>query len=324
MFGMQFLGNLTLYLSTENEKILLFYIAQLGAFILFLVLQRVIYPNADQLLNHNMLLLLSVGLLMLARLSFDKAARQAELAALAAVLTFVIPVIIRKSGRLRNLYWLYGAAGFGLLAVVFIAGSITHGAKLSITVYGITLQPSELVKVLFVFFVAGMLHEAVDFKRIVLTSALAAAHVLLLVMSKDLGAALIFFVTYLVMLYVASRQPLYFLGGLLAGSAAAWVAWKLFAHVQTRVLAWSDPFSVIDKEGYQIAQSLFAIGTGGWFGLGINQGMPYKIPVVEQDFIFSADCRRNGYSVCTPFDFYISEQLLYDSQHCHSVEGLLL
>lgn len=108
-----------------------------------------------------MLLLLSVGLLMLARLSFDKAARQAELAALAAVLTFVIPVIIRKSGRLRNLYWLYGAAGFGLLAVVFIAGSITHGAKLSITVYGITLQPSELVKVLFVFFVAGMLHEAV-------------------------------------------------------------------------------------------------------------------------------------------------------------------
>lgn len=215
MFGMQFLGNLTLYLSTENEKILLFYIAQLGAFILFLVLQRVIYPNADQLLNHNMLLLLSVGLLMLARLSFDKAARQAELAALAAILTFVIPVIIRKSGRLRNLYWLYGAAGFGLLAVVFIAGSITHGAKLSITVYGITLQPSELVKVLFVFFVAGMLHEAVDFKRIVLTSALAAAHVLLLVVSKDLGAALIFFVTYLVMLYVASRQPLYFLGGLL-------------------------------------------------------------------------------------------------------------
>lgn len=159
---------------------------------------------------------------MLARLSFDKAERQAELAALAAVLTFVIPVIIRKSGRLRNLYWLYGAAGFGLLAVVFIAGSITHGAKLSITVYGITLQPSELVKVLFVFFVAGMLHEAVDFKRIVLTSALAAAHVLLLVVSKDLGAALIFFVTYLVMLYVASRQPLYFLGGLLAGSAAAW------------------------------------------------------------------------------------------------------
>lgn len=248
MFGMQFLGNLTLYLSTENEKILLFYIAQLGAFILFLVLQRVIYPNADQLLNHNMLLLLSVGLLMLARLSFDKAERQAELAALAAVLTFVIPVIIRKSGRLRNLYWLYGAAGFGLLAVVFIAGSITHGAKLSITVYGITLQPSELVKVLFVFFVAGMLHEAVDFKRIVLTSALAAAHVLLLVVSKDLGAALIFFVTYLVMLYVASRQPLYFFGGLLAGSAAAWVAWKLFAHVQTRVLAWSDPFSVIAEE----------------------------------------------------------------------------
>ncbi len=73
-----------------------------------------------------------------------------------------------------------------------------------------------------------------------------------------------------------------------------------------------------------MAQSLFAIGTGGWFGLGINQGMPYKIPVVEQDFIFSAIAEEMGILFCTPFDFYISEQLLYDSQHCHSVEGLLL
>lgn len=293
-FSMHLLGNLILYLSTENEKILYFYGAQALAFMIFLILQHLIYPGADKLLNHNMLLLLSVGLLMLARLSFDKAERQSELAALAAVLTFLIPWIIRKAGKLRDLYWVYGAVGLGLLAAVLIAGQLSYGAKLSLTVYGVTLQPSELVKILFVFFAAGMLHEVQDFRRVALTTGMAAAHVLILVLSKDLGGALIFFVTYLVILYAATKQPLYFLAGTLAGSGAAWAAWKLFSHVQTRVLAWSDPFSVIDNEGYQIAQSLFAIGTGGWFGLGLNQGMPYKIPVVEEDFIFAAIAEEMG------------------------------
>ena len=80
MFGMQFLGNLTLYLSTENEKILSVFIAQLGTFILFLVLQRVIYPNADQLLNHQYAAALKCGdSYAFARLSFDKGReRQAQ------------------------------------------------------------------------------------------------------------------------------------------------------------------------------------------------------------------------------------------------------
>ena len=139
-----------------------------------------------------------------------------------------------------------------------------------------------------------MLQERHDFQRVAVTTAAAAAFVLVLVLSKDLGGALIYFVTYLMLLYVATAQPLYLLGGLLAGSGASWIAYHLFSHVQTRVLAWSDPFSVIEKEGYQITQSLFAIGTGGWFGLGLNQGMPYKIPVVEQDFMFSAIAEELG------------------------------
>lgn len=293
-FSMHFLGNLVLYLSTENERILYFYGAQALAFLIFLVFQHIFYPDADTLLNHNLLLLLSVGFLMLARLSFDKAERQFELSILAAGLTFLIPWMIRKAGKLRNLYWLYGATGFCLLTAVLIAGQLSYGAKLAITFYGITVQPSEFVKVLFIFFAAGMLHETADLRRVAVTTAAAAAHVLVLVLSKDLGGALIYFVVYLVILYAATKQPLYFLSGLLAGSGAAWVAWKLFAHVQTRVLAWSNPFSVIDKEGYQITQSLFAIGTGGWFGLGLNQGMPYKIPVVEEDFIFAAIAEELG------------------------------
>ena len=64
--------------------------------------------------------------------------------------------------------------------------------------------------------------------------------------------------------------------------------------------AWQNPLAYIDKEGYQISQSLFAIGTGGWFGMGLCQGSPEKIPVVKNDFIFSAICEELGgiFAIC--------------------------
>lgn len=294
LIWLHLLGSLILYLNTQNEKVLYFCGVQILFFAVFLTMHHLIYPKSDKLLNHNLLLFLSIGFLMLSRLSFDKASRQFELAVLAAGVTFLIPFLIRKAGGLRNLSYLYAAAGLLLLLAVLIIGQLSFGAKLAITIHEITFQPSELVKILFVFFAAGMLYERQDVRQVILTTALAAAHVLILVLSKDLGGALIYFVTYLVILYVATKKPLYFFSGLLAGSVAALIAWRLFSHVQTRVLAWSDPFSVIEKEGYQVSQSLFAIGTGGWFGLGLGQGMPYKIPVVEEDFIFAAIAEEFG------------------------------
>ena len=120
---------------------------------------------------------------------------------------------------------------------------------LNVAIGGFTLQPSELVKIIFVFFVAASLKTDTSFKNIVITTAVAAMHVLILVLSKDLGAALIIFAVYLVMLYVASRQPLYVLVGLIAGSGASVVAYKLFNHVRVRVLVWKNPFTVYNEGG---------------------------------------------------------------------------
>lgn len=86
-----------------------------------------------------------------------------------------------------------------------------------------------------------MLYENTDLKHVCIATVLAAVHVLILVLSRDLGGALIFFVTYLVMLYVATRKLFYFAGGLLTGCIAAVVAYQLFSHVRVRVLAWQDP-----------------------------------------------------------------------------------
>ena len=113
-------------------------------------------------------------------------------------------------------------------------------------------------------------------------------HVMILVLSKDLGGALIFFVVYLIMLYVATKKPLYLIGGLLAGCAASVVAYFLFNHVRVRVVAWKEPLAHYELEGNQISNSRFAIGARGWFGMGLGEGMPNRIPEVRKDFIFSA------------------------------------
>ena len=117
---------------------------------------------------------------------------------------------------------------------------------------------------------------------------------LILVASKDLGSALIFFIVYVFMVYIATRKWIYLLLGSVGGCGAAVFAYQLFNHVQVRVQAWRDPWSCIDDAGFQIAQSLFAISSGGWFGLGLFRGNPTAIPFVEADFVFSAVAEELG------------------------------
>ena len=113
-------------------------------------------------------------------------------------------------------------------------------------------------------------------------------------LSTDLGAALILFVVYLAMLYIATKNVMYTGAGLLAGGAAGVLAYKLFSHVRKRFVVWRDPWSNIDGSGYQVCQSLFSIGMGSWFGYGFCQGMPDRIPVAEKDFMFSAITEEFG------------------------------
>lgn len=240
---------------------------------------------------------------MLTRISFERAVRQFVIVAAAAVVTWVIPLIIARVWQLSRGAWLYAGIGIFLLGLVCVLGNTTFGAQLSLRIAGVSFQPSEFVKITFVFFVASMFYRSTDFAAVTVTTAVAAFHVLILVASKDLGSALLFFITYLFMLFVATSNWLYLGSGLLAGTGAAWLAYFLFPHVQTRVSAWLNPWSDIDIGGYQITQSLFAIGTGGWFGMGLYQGMPYKIPVVEKDFIFAAISEELGgiFAMCVLF-----------------------
>ena len=294
MFLFQLIAFIILYLETEDIKIAAFYLAQvvlLGAAIL---LYTHIYPKVSRLVVNNMCMLLCIGLVMLTRLDYETAMKQFVFATAGIVLSLIVPVIIRKVKGLAKLRRIYAIAGMVSLAVVAVLGQVSYGAKLGFSIGGISIQPSELVKIIFVFYVAASLKESIAFKNVVITTMIAALHVLILVVSTDLGAALIIFVVYLVMLYVATRQPLYMLAGLGAGAGASVIGYYLFGHVRTRVNVWRDPFATYDNGGYQVAQSLFAIGTGSWFGMGLCQGSPESIPVRDSDFIFSAIAEELG------------------------------
>lgn len=279
---------LVLYLTTEDVKLIYLYLAQLVFFAAVFTSSHLFYRRASELLLNNMCMLLAVGFFYLARLSYEQAFRQFLFACAGFAVSLLIPWAIRRTPVFRKLTLLYAVAGIGALALVAVAGTTSYGAKLNISIGPVSVQPSEFVKIVFVLFLASMLCQKQNFLQIFLTSVIAAVFVLMLVLSKDLGGALLYFLVFLFLVYSASRRPVYLAAGLCALAGAALAGWRIFSHVQTRVLAWTDPLSVIDDEGYQISQSLFSIGTGGWFGLGLNQGYPKKIPVVSKDFIFSA------------------------------------
>lgn len=304
MFMIHFICYMLIFLNTRDFKVLAFYLAQVVFFVMTLVLHNILYKHACRLLVNNMCFLMMIGFIMLSRLDYAKksntAMKQFLIAIVGVAVALVIPVIIAKFRYLEKLGILYGIVCLGLLGSVFVFGRTVYGATNWIQIGPIGLQPSELAKIVFVFFIAAMLCRRTDFKYVVLISVLAAVFVLILVAETDLGAAVIFFMVYLVMLYVATEQVRYVALGMGGLAAASVVAYKLFGHVRVRVQVWQNPWADYTNTGYQIAQSLFAIGTGGWFGMGLFSSEAPKIPVVESDFIFSAICEEFGglFGIC--------------------------
>ena len=294
MFGLHFSCFIVICFETGDIMYLFFYAFQQIVLYATVILFRMLYPKTNRLLVNNMCMLLTVGFVILTRLSLGKAIRQFIIVMISLVIALVIPFFVSRFRFLKEWKWIYAAAGIVALGIVLVLGQTTYGSKLSYTIAGLTFQPSEFVKIIFVFFVASALYKAAGFFEVFTTAVIAAAHVIILVCSKDLGSALIFFVVYVLMVVVASRNWLYLLAGVSGGSVAAYLAYRVFPHIQVRVQAFKDPWSVIDSTGYQITQSLFAITSGGWFGLGLFKGTPESIPFVEADFIFSAITEELG------------------------------
>lgn len=301
VFLIHFLAYLTFALSNTEEmmSIVIFYGLQIFVATLYMYLYHYIYPYSSRMITNNMCFLLLIGYIMLTRLDFSLAKKQFIIATVSMVLVSVIPMIMDRYKNLRNYGIAYGILGVIALSSVFVIGVEQYGSVNWIRIFGITLQPSEFVKILFAFFIASMLSKSRDFKQVMITTAFSCVHMGVLVLEKDLGGALIFFVIYISMIYVGTGKVRYLIAFVAGGFAMAGLAFllfkdRLFDHVMVRVNVWRDPWADISGTGYQITQSLFAIGSGGYFGSGLTKGSPDVIPVSESDFIFSAIAEEFG------------------------------
>lgn len=298
----------------ENKDIIYvgLWAAEFAFYLIFIKVYQACYKGLSKLVLNNMMMCMMVGFVILGRLASDYAVHQIILAAAAMVLCILVPLIIEKFRILEKMGWYFAAIGIVFLMLVFVIGVEKYGSRNWISVGGIAIQPSEFVKILYVFFMASLLSQTTKFKHIVIISAVAAVHVVILVAEKDLGAALIYFVTYIFVLYVATTKVQYLGAGLAGGTLASIVAYHLFSHVRTRVQAWRDPWAEIRGGGYQVAQSLFAIGTGGFIGMGLGKGLPGSVPVVESDFVFSAISEELGgvFAICLIM-VYLSSYIMF-------------
>ncbi len=282
-----------IFLYTKDIRVIILLLAIYLYITILQIMYRLLYPKASMLVVNNTCMLLSIGFIILTRLDFADAVKQYIIAAAASVIAFIIPVIIRKLKFLSKMKWFYAIVGILCLGVVLILAQTSGGAKLSIQIAGINFQLSEIVKITYVFFMASSLQKNLSFRNIVITTCVAAIHVLILVLSTDLGTGVVFFITYVVMIYVATKKPVYAGIALGGGSLAAVAAYYLFGHVRQRVVYWKDPFADYDH-AYQIIQGMFAVGAGGWFGTGLYKGMPNTIPLANNDFVFTAICEEMG------------------------------
>ncbi len=277
--------------------------------------------RTDQVLLPATALLGGIGLLLMQRLPQDLVVQQfgdTELGLgqlqlgwllLALGVIAALALAVRSDAWLRTYKYTWAAAGIALLALTFVLGSDVNGARLTLSVGPLSGQPSELLKVILVVFLAGYLSEnrsllADESTRIgpirlppipylAPMVAMWAIALVIVVVQKDLGAALLFFAVFLAMLYVATGRPSYVAGGLLLFIAGSFVLYNLFGHVQQRVDNWLDPFKDPLGSGFQTVQALYAFARGGLLGVGLGAGLPtiggnLPIPAVHTDYPLAA------------------------------------
>jgi cell division protein FtsW (lipid II flippase) len=228
---------------------------------------------------------------------------------MAIAIATTLGIVVRSDSWLRRYKYTWAAAGIALLLLTFVFGSDVAGQRLSLTIGPFSGQPSELLKVILVVFLAGYLSEnrpllieqdtrlgplrLPPLPYLAPMVAMWAIALGIVVVQRDLGAALLFFAVFLALVYAATgRISLVIIGTVLFFVGSALMA-NLFPHVRDRVDIWLDPFADPLGAGYQVVQSLHAFARGGLVGTGLGEGLPMvggrlPIPEVHTDFPLAA------------------------------------
>jgi cell division protein FtsW (lipid II flippase) len=260
----------------------------------------------------------AVGLLMVRRLEPDLVTAQTAWIAIGTV-ALIGTISYPYLRRLRLYKYTLALAGLGLLLITMLFGREAGGARLWIEFGPARFQPTELLKLVLVLFMAGYLEERREILarlgrrlgpfRIPPVAYLGPMAVLwvfflvLLVLQRDMGAALLFLGTAVLMLHLATGRLTFVLGGFGFFAITVLVASQIpqmFGYVQRRLDAWLDPWAAPQDHGYQIIQALVAFANGGVAGTGLGRGQPTLVPAVHTDFVFAAIGEELGLIVALP------------------------
>ena len=248
-----------------------------------------LFPS-DRLLLSLTNFLCALGVLVLYSTEPEYAYHQAMYYGVGLVAMVVCVWIVRLVRSWHIPVLLLIPLSLALLALPLAIGRETYGAKNWFYVAGISVQPSEIVKLSLLIVVSYYMSR----HRMLPWLFFAVSCLGILMLQKDLGTALMYYGTTLLLFY-ASSGNLFLTGlGLLGGGGAAVLGYKMFAHVKKRVAIWLNPWSDYENSGFQIVQSLMAIASGGLFGVGLGLGSPKTIPVYYTDFIFAVICEQFG------------------------------
>ena len=248
-----------------------------------------LFPS-DRLLLSLTNFLCALGVLVLYSTEPDYAYHQAMYYGIGILAMIVCVWIVRLVRSWRIPVLLLIPLSLALQVLPLVIGRETNGAKNWFYVAGISVQPSEIVKLSLLIIVSYYMSR----HRMLPWLFFAVSCLGVLMLQKDLGTALMYYGTTL-MLFYASSGNLFLTGlGLAGGAGAAVMGYKMFAHVKKRVAIWLNPWSDYENSGFQIVQSLMAIASGGLFGVGLGLGSPKTIPVYYTDFIFAVICEQFG------------------------------
>jgi cell division protein FtsW (lipid II flippase) len=295
--------------SVFDSKSLSYGVFFLALFLAAHLVNRFTVPWADPYLLPMAGLLAALGFTEIYRLDQDDAGRQGLWIVLGLLVYAVTLITLRRDYRILESYkYLFGLGAILLLALPALPGigATVNGARLWVRIGSFQFQPGELAKIFLIVFLAGYLRE----KREVLAQGrlkdfgpllvIWGGAMLVLVQTNDLGSALLYFGVFLAIVYAATARVLYAAICTALFVAGAAVAYTQIPRIQDRVAVWLDPWRVAQDEGYQIVQSTYSIGEGGFGGTGLGKGAFTTpegnpiIPYLNTDFIFSALAQELG------------------------------
>jgi len=270
----------------------------------------------DQYIFLIISLLTSVGIIMLYRLNPVYGFRQITIYGLGLVLYFLSYIIFRFIKNWDRYIYLYIAFNILMFLATFAFGTRIKGATNWINIGGVSVQPAEIIKLSFVFFIAAYYKvkltsdevktptkskeynlldkNNLNIKNVYVFLALVYMHIFFLMLQRELGISILFYLVFLSIFYIYEENHKLLFYNLGMALIMGVISYYTMSHVEVRLTTWINPWVDISGRGYQITQSLFAIAAGGFFGTGLGLGNPHYIPEVHTDFIFSAICEELG------------------------------